>query len=187
MDVLSDVLGAVRLCGSVFFTAEFSSPWALNSPNPELLANIVMPEAEHMSLFHILMEGDCLVDCGARTSVAMEAGDVVVFPHGHPHTMRSDDTAQTTRLDHVVSHPSPDAVPRVSFGGGGRTSRLICGYLNCSQRFAPLFQAPAAALDCSMPGGPRRRGDRRWGFTQHAVDAGGVQHVAGDDAEVHRH
>jgi AraC-like DNA-binding protein len=141
MDVLSDVLGAVRLCGSVFFTAEFSSPWALNSPNPELLANIVMPEAEHMSLFHILMEGDCLVDLGARTSVAMEAGDVVVFPHGHPHTMRSDDTAQTTRLDHVVSHPSPDAVPRVSFGGGGRTSRLICGYLNCSQRFAPLFQA----------------------------------------------
>lgn len=141
MDVLSDVLRAVRLCGSVFFTAEFSSPWALNSPNPELLASIVMPEAEHMSLFHILMEGQCLVDCGAYTSVAMEAGDVVVFPHGHSHTMRSDDNARTTRLDHVLSRPSPDALPQVSFGGGGRRARLICGYLNCSQRFAPLFEA----------------------------------------------
>jgi AraC-like DNA-binding protein len=141
MDVLSDVLRAVRLCGSVFFTAEFTSPWALNSPNPELLAGIVMPAAEHMSLFHILTEGQCLVAYGACTSVAMEAGDVVVFPHGHSHTMRSDDEARTTRLDHVLSTPSPDSVPQVSFGGGGRRARLICGYLNCSQRFAPLFEA----------------------------------------------
>jgi AraC family transcriptional regulator, alkane utilization regulator len=141
MDVLSDVVGAVRLCGSVFFTAEFSSPWALRSPNPELLANIVMPEADQMSLFHILMEGQCLVDCGACTSVVLEAGDVVVFPHGDSHTMRSDDTAQLTQLDHVLSHPSPDALPRVCFGGGGHKARLICGYLNCNQRFAPLFEA----------------------------------------------
>ena len=54
MDVLSDVLRAVRLCGAVFFTAEFSSPWALESPNSRLLATILMPEAEHVSFFHIL-------------------------------------------------------------------------------------------------------------------------------------
>ena len=66
MDVLSDVLRAVRLCGSVFFTAEFSSPWALESPNPELLATVVMPEAEHFSFFHILIEGECLVECANR-------------------------------------------------------------------------------------------------------------------------
>jgi AraC family transcriptional regulator, alkane utilization regulator len=141
MDVLSDVLRAVRLCGSVFFTAEFSSPWALNSPNPELLAGIVMPDAEHVSLFHILTEGQCLVECGQYPRVAMESGDVVVFPHGHSHTMRSECSAHTTRLDHVLSRPSPDALPQVSFGGGGRTARFICGYLNCNQRFAPLFEA----------------------------------------------
>jgi AraC family transcriptional regulator, alkane utilization regulator len=141
MDVLSDVLRAVRLCGSVFFTAEFSSPWAVNSPNPKLLASTIMPEAEHMSLFHILMEGQCLVECGAFAPLSMEAGDVVVFPHGHAHTMRSDGGARSTRLDHVLSRPSPDALPQVSFGGGGRRARLICGYLNCNQRFAPLFEA----------------------------------------------
>ena len=141
MDVLSDVLRAVRLCGSVFFTAEFSSPWALDSPHPDLLATIVMPEAEHVSLFHILMEGQCLVECGPYPRVTMESGDVVVFPHGHSHTMRSEDGAHTTRLDHVLSHPSPNALPQVSFGGGGRRARFICGYLNCNQRFAPLFEA----------------------------------------------
>jgi hypothetical protein len=101
MDVLSDVLRAVRLCGSVFFTAEFSSPWAVNSPNPELLAGIVMPDAEHMSLFHILMEGQCVVDRGASPSVTMEAGDVVVFPHGHSHTMR--------RFRSAAAAPGPDS------------------------------------------------------------------------------
>lgn len=146
MDVLSDVLGAVRLCGSVFFTAEFSAPWALESPNPELLATIVMPEAEHVSLFHILIEGECLVECGTHPRVAMASGDVIVLPHGQSHTMRSDDEAHRTRLDHVLSRPSPDALPHVSFGGGGRTARFICGYLNCNQRFAPLFDALPAML-----------------------------------------
>jgi Cupin len=36
MDILSDLLRVVRLSGVVFFIAEFSSPWALDSPNPEL-------------------------------------------------------------------------------------------------------------------------------------------------------
>ena len=71
MDVLSDVLRSVRLCGSVFFTAEFSSPWAVDSPNPELLATIVMPEADHVSLFHILMEGQCFVECDRCPRVAL--------------------------------------------------------------------------------------------------------------------
>ncbi|HXW05774.1 MAG TPA: AraC family transcriptional regulator [Vicinamibacterales bacterium] len=141
VDVLSDVLRAVRLSGSVFFTAEFSSPWSLESPNPDLLAAIVLPESEYVSFFHILIEGECLVGCGSHRTLVMESGDIVVFPHGHPHTMRSLEEACATRLDHVLSHPHPDAVPRVSLGGGGRRARFICGYLNCSQRFAPLFDA----------------------------------------------
>ena len=36
MDVLSDVLRVVRLSGAVFFTAEFSSPWAIESPMPDV-------------------------------------------------------------------------------------------------------------------------------------------------------
>jgi AraC-like DNA-binding protein len=146
MDVLSDVLRSVRLCGSAFFTAEFSSPWALDSPNPDLLATVVMPEAEHVSLFHVLMEGQCLLECERHPRVEMESGDVVVFPHGHAHTMRSEDAAPSTSLHHVLSRPSADALPHVSLGGGGRRTRFICGYLNCNQRFAPLFEALPSVL-----------------------------------------
>lgn len=164
MDVLSDVLKAVRLCGSVFFTAEFSSPWALESPNPDLVARILMPDADHLSLFHILIDGQCLLECGGHARIAMESGDVVVFPHGQCHTMRSDEAAQTTPLGHVLSQPSPDALPQVSFGGGGPTTRFICGYFNCDQRFAPLFDALPGMLIV------RRRG--RYAALE-AIDGGG--------------
>jgi AraC-like DNA-binding protein len=146
VDVLSDVLRAVRLCGAAFFTAEFSAPWALASPNPKLLATIVMPDAEHVSFFHILIDGECLVECVTRPPFTMNSGDVVLFPHGHAHTMRSGADVPATHLEHVLSHPAPDAIPQVSLGGGGRRARFVCGYLNCNQRFAPLFAALPATL-----------------------------------------
>jgi AraC family transcriptional regulator, alkane utilization regulator len=139
MDVLSDVLGVMRLSAAVFFTAEFSAPWALRSPNPELLAPLVLPQAECVSLFHILLDGECFIAYDTHAAVRLAPGDILVFPHGDSHTMRSTDAAATTRLEYVLSRAAPDALPRVSLGGGGRTSRFICGYLNCDQRFAPLF------------------------------------------------
>jgi AraC-like DNA-binding protein len=140
MDVLSDVLRVVRLSGAVFFTADFSSPWAVESKR-ELLAAIVKPEVECVVLFHILIEGECLIECAPLPAVKMETGDVIIFPHGHRHTMRSHPGASTTPIDSVLSQGTRDELPQVCFGGGGRESRFVCGYLLCDQRFNPLVGA----------------------------------------------
>ena len=89
MDVLSDVLRVVRLSGAVFFTADFSSPWSVQSPIRDMLASAVMPEAECVVLFHILVDGECEVLCEGHPSTTMNSGDVIVFPRGEQHTMRS--------------------------------------------------------------------------------------------------
>lgn len=141
MDVLSDVLRVVRLSGAVFFTTEFSAPWALDSPNPNLLASVVMPEADCLVLFHILTEGECIVECAGLPPVRMQAGDVVIFPHGERHMMRSHAEAQPIPLGSVFSQGSPDGLPQVTFGGGGKKSRFICGYLNCDQKFNPMAKS----------------------------------------------
>jgi AraC-like DNA-binding protein len=141
MDVLSDVLRVVRLSGAVFFTADLSSPWALESPVPEMLASAVMPEAECVVLFHILVEGECEVLCQAHPVAAMQTGDVIVFPRGEQHTMRSHAAATSTPLAAIFSPGKYDEPPQLSYGGGGRTSRFVCGYLNCDQRFSPLVEA----------------------------------------------
>jgi AraC-like DNA-binding protein len=141
MDVLSDVLRVVRLSGAVFFTAEFSSPWAIESPLPDKLAAAVMPQAECVVLFHILVEGDCEVDCPAHPMTVMQSGDVVVFPRGDQHTMRSPGAGAPSPLTSIFSPGRRDDTPQLSYGGGGRTSRFVCGYLNCDQRFSPLVDA----------------------------------------------
>ena len=145
MDVLSNVLSVVRLSGAVFFMAEFSAPWAIESKR-ELLAAIVKPEIECLVLFHILVEGECVVECGELPSVKMEAGDVIVFPHGDLHIMRSPDGEKKTPIGSVLHPVSGDALPQVQFGGGGRKSRFICGYLCCEQRFNPMVASMPTML-----------------------------------------
>jgi AraC-like DNA-binding protein len=141
MDVLSDVLRVVRLSGAVFFTADFSSPWAIESPIPEKLASAVMPAAECIVLFHILVEGGCEVVCQGHPVTRMEGGDVIVFPRGDQHTMRSHGAAMATPLTSIFSPGAHEEPPLLSYGGGGGTSRFVCGYLNCDQRFSPLVEA----------------------------------------------
>lgn len=141
MDVLSDVLRVVRLSGAVFFTADFSSPWALESPVPDRLASAVMPQAEAVVLFHILVDGECEVQCQGHPLTTMAAGDVIVFPRGDQHTMRSHGAGQPTPLISLLSPGGHDEPPQLSYGGGGRSSRFVCGYLNCDQRFTPLVES----------------------------------------------
>jgi AraC-like DNA-binding protein len=140
MDVLSDVLRVVRLSGAVFFTADFSSPWAIESPLPDMLASAVMPEAECVVLFHILVDGECEVECQRHPQTTMASGDVIVFPRGDQHTMRSPGAGRGMPLSTIFSPGTHDEPPQLSHGGGGRTSRFVCGYLNCDQRFSPLVE-----------------------------------------------
>src|SRR5215510_8409252 len=119
MDVLSDVLRVVRLSGAVFFTADFSSPWAIASPIPDMLASAVMPEAECVVLFHILVEGACEVVCHGHPVTTMEGGDVIVFPRGDQHTMRSHGATRPTALTAIFSPGAYDEPPQLSYGGGG--------------------------------------------------------------------
>ena len=76
-------------------------------------------------------------------------------------------------------------IPQLTFGGGGRASRLVCGYLNCDQRFSPLVEALPTMLLV--------RGRDDYSVIE-AVDASGspsdkraagVEKLVGHDAEVH--
>jgi hypothetical protein len=46
-----------------------------------------------------------------------------------------------TPLTSIFTPGWNDEPPQLSYGGGGRTSHFVCGYLNCDQRFNPLVDA----------------------------------------------
>ena len=59
MDVLSDVLKAVRLTGAIFFERHLHAPWVGESPGSAAIASMVMPDAEHVISFHAILSGSC--------------------------------------------------------------------------------------------------------------------------------
>jgi AraC-like DNA-binding protein len=75
-----------------------------------------------------------------QAPLQLAAGDVVVFPQGDAHRMASEaglPAATGARLDAVLARR-----PRtLAYGGGGPTTRLVCGYLACDARFARLLLA----------------------------------------------
>jgi hypothetical protein len=143
VDPLSDVLQVVRLSGAVFFTTDFSAPWAVASPPPDQLAALLIPDADCIALFHILAEGHCWVEMEGSGPLAMSQEDVVVFPMGHPHVMASRPGFRPTAIGNMLPPPPYPEMPlaQVVHGGGGDRTRFVCGYLHCDQRFNPLFES----------------------------------------------
>ena len=100
-----------------------------------------MPDAECVVLFHILVDGECEVACQGHPVTTMASGDVIVFPRGDQHTMRSPRRRHDDAAHPSFRRASTTRPPQLSYGGGGRASRFVCGYLNCDQRFSPLVEA----------------------------------------------
>ncbi len=146
MDVLSDVLRVVRLTSAVFFTARFSSPWSIASPPSDQLARSLRLRAESIALFHVLVEGECWVSMDGGASLRMEAGDVIIFPNGDAHVMTSHVGARPLPIGSLLPPQPSEEIPQLDHGGGGATSRFVCGYLQCDQRFNPLIGALPTTL-----------------------------------------
>jgi len=141
MDALSETLRVVRLVGAIFLQGRFSAPWCYQSPAADVAAPHLEPTAERVVIFHFITEGECWCELGdGQPPVRLAAGDAVIFPQGDAHRMGSEpglSPASGARLHEVLARR-----PRLlAYGGGGATTRLVCGYLACDARLARLLLA----------------------------------------------
>ncbi|MEX2584058.1 MAG: AraC family transcriptional regulator [Gemmatimonadota bacterium] len=141
MDILSDVLRVIRLTGAVFFTARFSAPWSLASPASTALAPMLGKRADCISLFHILVEGECWFSLEGHAPVRVETGAVVVIPHGDAHVMGYHPDCASVPIESILTPSENGEIPHVEHGGGGEEARFVCGYLHGDHRFNPLIGA----------------------------------------------
>jgi AraC-like DNA-binding protein len=115
---------------------------------------LLEPGAERVVIFHVITEGECYVEMPGEPPTRLNAGEVVVFPHGDAHTMASSPglpPAAGGRLAELLK-----VRPRqLNYGGGGTATRLVCGYLACETRFAQLLMAGLPPLlRVNMRGSP---------------------------------
>src|SRR3954471_20086665 len=102
-DILSDVLRTVRLRGALFYYVSGSHNWAAEAPPAREIAGSVLPGAEHVMEYHVIMHGCCWAAIIGEPPVRLEAGDIVVFAHGDAHVISS-----APELPAVVMHPGVD-------------------------------------------------------------------------------
>jgi AraC-like DNA-binding protein len=139
MDVLSEVLRAVKLEGAIFFNGEFSAPWCFRSaPSPEA-RTMLTPAGGHLIIYHFLTEGTAFARLSEGPRELLTAGDIVIFPHGDTHFLGNGAPEKPVDSFKVFSKHLMQGLKVARFGGGGQVTRFVCGYMACEPRLSEVF------------------------------------------------
>jgi AraC-like DNA-binding protein len=140
MDVLSEVLKTVKLDGAFFYNGEFSAPWCFHSPASRAVAPYLSQDSNHVIIFHLLTEGRGYAHLeGEGRPVPLNAGDIVIFPHGDPHFMGNGSAVKPVDMAKELERILSQGLKISRMGGGGEITRFVCGYMSCDPQLSRVF------------------------------------------------
>lgn len=131
MDALTDMMSSLHMQGGVYFRCELSAPWGMDIGTT--------PVAE----FHVVTRGACWARVASnKDPVCVEAGDVVVFPHGHAHWLLDAPDGEALPAATLIGEGPVTGYGPVVFGGGGVRANILCGYFQFDRDMrSPLLNA----------------------------------------------
>src|SRR5262245_38677618 len=107
VDVLSDVLGTVRLHGTVFGKLELVAPWGLSaSPRDQYI-------------FHIVARGECWFEVDGGPPAHASTGDVLLLAPKRAHVLRDSPKSRARPFEQVIATKQPLDDPHAM--------QLVCG------------------------------------------------------------
>ncbi|HET6599548.1 MAG TPA: AraC family transcriptional regulator [Burkholderiaceae bacterium] len=154
-DPLSDVLRSVRLRGAVFYYVSFRDDWVAQTPSAPELAEALMPGAEHVLAYHLIVKGNGWAATDGASPARLASGDIVMFPRGDAHVLSSAPGMQARPDDSdwrfvTRNDPKPIAVayhhgvlrPGAAEPTEEASAVVVCGFIGCDLRpFNPLIEA----------------------------------------------
>jgi AraC-like DNA-binding protein len=159
MDALSEVLGVIRLTGALFLEMELRAQWSYLTAPARSIADVLMPEADHVIPYHLLLEGTCYARLPDGDFVDLAAGDMIMFPAGDRHVLataseKSLQLEPTEITGESLSFLKRNAIVPFKSGEKGIATRIVCGYLACDNRLAePILANLPRLLKVSMRDG----------------------------------
>lgn len=148
MDALSDIFRVAHLTGGVFLHAEFSAPWCIATRvSPEHCGPSIGP-ASHLIVYHYVVEGDAQlrVEGDDRATMPVGPGEIVLLPRNDLHRMGSDLSLPPVPGNKVISPPTGNGLFTIRYGGNGKRTRMVCGFLGCKNAEANLLIASLPAV-----------------------------------------
>jgi AraC-like DNA-binding protein len=164
MDVLTDVLQAVRLQSQVYGRLELTAPWGMRFA------------AGQAPVFHIVWRGSCWLEVeGAGTgashhagggdgAIPLAGGDFVFLPQGHGHVLRDAPATRARPIEELITCTEGGSGSIHRFGGGGAPATLVSGAFHfehagtgAQRRQGPLIECLPPVIHVKSDGGPAVR------------------------------
>jgi AraC-like DNA-binding protein len=141
MEILSEVLRAVKLDGALFYNAEFSAPWCARSIDARTVTSYLSPNSQHVIIFHLLTEGHGYAQVEGRDDrpLPLSAGDILVVPHGDAHILGNGPFVTPVDRKQVLEQVLSQGLKVSRMGGGGELTKFICGYMSCDPQLSRVF------------------------------------------------
>ena len=140
-DVLSELLQAVRLTGSVFLHGRFSAPFGIISP-ARWDSRDEMARLRHVSVFHLVAEGECQLETADGSTRTVKQGDLLLMPFTAAHRFWNGAPDSFHSAPDLVVEGPVRGVGVLNHGGSGPTTRVVCGFLESAELMsAPLFRS----------------------------------------------
>lgn len=114
MDVLTDVLSAIRLERSHYLRWQLTAPWGIDVQELETAA------------FVMLDSGQCWLIMDEQEPLVVTAGDLLVFPRGTHHYIADSISTSTIEHGEILKMANPEGLV-VNWGGGGTPTTFVCG------------------------------------------------------------
>lgn len=140
-DVLSAILGDVRMNAAIYFDGEFAAPWGIDFPDNSQFAQLLSPGWDCVVSYHLFLEGGCSVQVESGEIVAIKPGDLMLMSHGHAHKMWSGSPTAFDDAYRAMKRQIRGELRTLRTGRNGEITRVVCGYLGCDRHAAELFLA----------------------------------------------
>jgi AraC-like DNA-binding protein len=145
MDALSDVLRAVRLSGAFFFDVHARAPWVAETPPGNSVVDAMFPGSDHLISYHLLIEGSCWLELEGEKPLLLNAGDIIVLPHGDTHVLCTEIGMRKSAQMSMYRRPESGGLMPTKIQVGtdtGTPAHFVCGFLGCDSRpYNPLLTA----------------------------------------------
>jgi AraC-like DNA-binding protein len=133
-----------------------------------------LPGAEHLVIYHFVMAGSASISTESGETVSLNAGDIVVFPHGDPHRMVCGSPAQLMETTAVLNLMLRRNLGPLSAGGGGEITRFVCGYMACDPRLCrPILSSLPEVIKVNIRSDAA--GQRLENYIRHLVEEAGSE------------
>jgi AraC-like DNA-binding protein len=129
MDALTELLTSLRARAGVFLDAQFDGPWWTHSRVDTAVCAAWTGRGAHVAAFHLVVQGEPLLQLDGEPDRALEAGDIVVLPFNDLHALGNDPRRLPVAISDLLETAGPGGFGTVRRGGAGAHSHIVCGFV----------------------------------------------------------